>query len=223
LEAIALGGIGQRWFHFENESINEVSNGLLEGLNIGLEGLIFLLKIWIQFKITKFVVLFFLSPIFALYAELIAKKSGVQRHAGRGMMWSMWRGIRSAGLFVFLELVISTILFLMLGVLPMAVPAMALLAWGMLPVFSAAISVWFYGAALLDLSWDLKGLGVWNALLGSIQHSGVVIAVGLPFYLAMGVPFLGWLTGPVFGGLLGSVAAVLCMHKPSTVEGPFRI
>lgn len=214
-ELFLMDGVRQRWIHSENTALDDLSNGVFEAFNVGVEGVFFLLTIWVQFKITKFIVLFFLSPIFSLYAELVARKAGMERPANKGLAWSMWRGIRSASLLIMLELTMSIILILMLGVLPLFIPALALVAWGILPFLSAALSTWFYGAALLDLSWDFKGYDVWDSLRSSLRHSGLAWALGLPFFLAMGMPVLGWLIGPLLGGLMGSTGAILSMNEHS--------
>lgn len=198
-----------------DDALGVLSNGVLQGLGYGVDGVFFLLRIWIQFKITKFVVLFFLSPVFALYAELVAQKVDVVRPSDKGLAWSMWRGIKSASLLIAMELMMSIILLLALGVLPLVFPPVALFAWGALPILSAAVSTWFYGATLLDLSWDLQGVGVRNSLRASMRHTGAVLALGLPFFGAMGIPAVGWLTGPVLGGLMGTVGAVLYMSNRS--------
>lgn len=213
LELLVFDGLVRQDIYPADDALGPLSDGVLRGLGYGVDGMLFLLRIWIQFKITKFIVLFFLSPVFALYAELVAQKAGVDRPAEKGLAWSMWRGIKSASLLIAMELMISIILFLMLGVLPLAFPPLALIAWGALPILSASVSTWFYGAALLDLSWDLQGLGVRDSLRASIRHTGAVLALGLPFFGAMGIPAVGWLTGPVLGGLMGTAGAVLYLSK----------
>jgi hypothetical protein len=213
LEFFVFDRLRRQGIYPADDTLSALSDGVFQGMDYGVEGMVFLLRLWIQFKITKFIVLFFLSPVFALYAELVAQKAGVDRPAEKGLAWSMWRGIKSASLLIAMELMISFILFLMLGVMPLVFPPLTLFAWGALPILSAAVSAWFYGAALLDLSWDRNGFGVRDSLRASIRHSGAVLALGLPFFGAMGIPAIGWLTGPVLGGLMGTVGAVLYKSK----------
>lgn len=222
VEFFLLDGLRQRWFHSGNTVWDGLSNRVLEGLNMGVDGVFFLLMIWVQFKITKFIVLFFLSPIFALYAELVAQKAGIVRPANQGVAWSMWRGIRSASLLIALELMMSIILIVMLGVLPLLFPVFTLVSWAILPILSAGLSAWFYGAALLDFSWDFKGYGVRDSLRASLQQSGLTWALGLPFFIAMGIPVIGWLIGPLLGGLMGSTGAILSITEKADADAFHR-
>ena len=214
LENFVSQWIHQRFSRLESNILENVSDWLLETFDAGVEGFFFLLTFWIQLKLTKFLVLIVLGPIFAIYAELAARKLGFDRSHGKGLVLSIWRGVRSAVLLIFFEVVISISLVILFGVLPAAFFAAAPIMWSLLPVLSAVVSIWFYGAALMDLTWDLMGYGVQHSFRCSIARSGFVLAFGTPFYLAMAIPILGWLTGPILGGLLGSVGAVLCFLQP---------
>ncbi|MGB2190735.1 MAG: hypothetical protein ACPH0C_06825, partial [Flavobacteriales bacterium] len=54
-------------------SLDESSFGwLVEGLEVTVEGVLWLLTVWLGFKFTKFVVLIALSPVFALASDAAA-------------------------------------------------------------------------------------------------------------------------------------------------------
>lgn len=191
---------------------SDAFNWFFQGFTKGIDGLIILLNLWIQFKVTKFFVLIVLSPVFVIYAELVAKRAGFNRIGSDGFIWSIVRGLKSATLLVFLEIICSMFLFVVFGLLPLAFPALALIAWWLFPVLSTALSIWFYGAALLDFAWDLKGLGARHSLRRSLSHSGMAFALGTPFFVSMAIPVFGWLAGPILGGFMGTVSAVLCLR-----------
>lgn len=215
LQRILSSWVQQRFINADVAFSSDAFNWVFQGITKGLDGLLFLLILWIQFKVTKFLVLILLSPVFAIYAELVAKKAGFRRKGSGTIIWSIVRGLKSAALLVFLEILSSLFLFFVFGLLPLAFPALTLIAWWLFPVLSTAMSIWFYGAALLDFAWDLKGLGARHSLRCSVDNTGIVFALGVPFFVAMALPVFGWLTGPILGGLMGTVSAVLCLRHLS--------
>lgn len=215
LQRLLSSWVSQCFVNVDAVFSSDAFNWVFQGVAKGIDGLIFLLTLWIQFKVTKFLVLIVLSPVFAIYAELAAKSAGFHRKGSETIIWSIVRGLKSAALLVFLEIISSLFLFFVFGLLPLAFPALALIGWWLFPVLSTALSIWFYGAALLDFAWDLKGLGARHSLQCSLDNTGVVFALGVPFFVAMAVPVFGWLTGPILGGLMGTVSAVLCLRHLS--------
>lgn len=213
LRLLLSGWVNQYFIHPENAAPDGPTSWLFQGLDAGVEGLLFLLTLWVQFKVTKFLVLVVLSPVFAVYAELVSQRVGLFRTPQGNLIKSIFRGARSAVLLISIEIAVSLFLLLIFGIISIVVPVASFFVWWLLPVLSAVVSIWFYGAALLDLTWDLVGLGARNSLRSSVKFSGLALALGTPFYLAMAIPVMGWLTGPVLGGLLGTVSAVLCVRQ----------
>ena len=207
--------VQQQFSNSDMAASNDLLNWLFQGLNQGVDWLLFLLTFWIQFKVTKFLVLVVLSPVYAVYAELVAKKAGFNRTGSGAMIWSVVRGLKSAVLVVALEIVCSMLLLVVFGLLPMVFPGMALFTWWCLPVVSTVLSIWFYGAALLDFAWELKGLGARHSLRRSVNNTGMALALGIPFFVSMAIPALGWLVGPLLGGFMGVSSAVLCVRHHS--------
>lgn len=215
LQLCLSGWVEQQFSNSDMATSNDLLNWLFQGLNQGVDWLLFLLIFWIQFKVTKFVVLVVLSPVFAVYAELVAKKTDFNRMGSGSILWSVARGLKSAVLLVALEIGCSMLLLLVFGLLPMAFPGMALIAWWCFPVLSTVLSIWFYGAALLDFAWELKGLGARHSLRRSAKNKGMALALGTPFFVSMAIPAFGWLTGPLLGGFIGVTSAVLCVRHHS--------
>ena len=101
------GGAGWDWFAGGVEHVGDV--------------FVFLLGLWLQLKLTKFVVLIALSPLFALFAEAVARRvfGGSSIPAGRkSWWWSVRRGLKSALLLVGLELLTGMCLGLLFFLFP---------------------------------------------------------------------------------------------------------
>jgi uncharacterized protein involved in cysteine biosynthesis len=191
-------------------ALDESSFGwLVEGLEVTVEGVLWLLTVWLGFKFTKFVVLVVLSPVFALASDAVANALKSEKVVWHGLDWkqSLVRGIRSAILLVLLEMGLSSLLFIGCIVLPFFVPILGFMTL-LFPVLSAVLSIWFYGAASLDYAWEKHGYAASEGLHASWKLRGVTLGIGLPFYAAMTIPVLAIFTGPLFGGLLCVVAGL---------------
>ena len=182
---------------------------LVEGLEVTVEGGLWLLTVWLGFKFTKFVVLIALSPIFALASEAVANVLKSDHVQWRELDWrqSLVRGIRSAVLLVFFEFGLSLLLFFGCVALPFFVPVLGFLTI-LFPVLSGLLSTWFYGAAALDYAWEKQGYGSSEGLRASWEFRGATMGIGLPFYAAMTIPLVAIVTGPLFGGLVCVVAGL---------------
>ncbi len=181
------------------------------GLERVVEWLVFVFGLWIQFKVTKFIVLIVLSPLYAIFAELIARRirgSAMSDGGERGWQWSLWRGLRSALLLVGLEVGIGVILSVIFLFIPLVIPAIGVVTWWLFPFISGAVSIGFYGAAVLDYAWEQTGYDARQSLHATSSVLGAAMALGLPFYVLMALPFAGWLAGPLFGGMICVVAAL---------------
>lgn len=176
-----------------------------------VEWLVFGLGLWIQFKVTKFIVLIVLSPLYAIFAELIARRirgSALSDGGERGWQWSLWRGLRSALQLVGLEVGIGLVLSVIFLFIPLVIPAIGVVTWWLFPFISGAVSIGFYGAAVLDYAWEQEGYDSRQSLQATSSVLGAAMALGLPFYVFMALPFAGWLAGPLLGGMICIVAAL---------------
>ena len=185
-----------------------------EWVSTGVEGVVngamFFLGLWVQFKVAKFIVLLALSPLFAALAEVVGNRfSGrqLQNSGAKNWVWSICRGLKSALLLIVLEAFMGFFLFVIFFVLPLIIPGVGVFTWWLFPILSGAVSVWFYGAALLDYVWEQERFDARESLQASWSGRGGALALGLPFYVVMAVPFIGWILGPLFGGMMGMVAA----------------
>lgn len=212
------------WLEPFHEKASEVTTSwggdgwdwLSGGVERVVDVFVFLLGLWVQLKLTKFIVLIALSPLFAVLAEWVARRIHRGREtvgSVRGWWWSLWRGLRSALLLVGLELVVGAMMGVLFLLLPLVIPVVGLVTWWLFPLLSSAVSIWFYGAALLDYAWEQEGFNARQSLRKSWRQFGGAMALGVPFFLAMSVPFMGWLTGPLLGGLVGIVASLLAILK----------
>lgn len=193
---------------------------LVEGIEVTADGVLWLLKVWLGFKFTKFVVLIALSPVFALASDAVAKALRSEKVVWHGLDWkqSLVRGMRSAVLLVLLEFALSSLLFLCCIALPFFVPVLGFLTV-LFPVLSAVLSIWFYGAASLDYAWEKQGYGALEGLRASWKFRGVTLGIGLPFYAAMTIPLLALVTGPLLGGLVCVVAGLRVVSGMQMEEG----
>lgn len=193
-----------------------VSTGVEDVVN----GVMFFLGLWVQFKVTKFIVLLALSPLFAVWAEVIAGRTSGKYTLNRekkGWFWSAIRGAKAAVLLLVLEITASMFLGLVFLAMPLIIPVVGSLAWWLLPLVSSAVSVWFYGAAVLDYVWEHRGFGARDSLSQSWSNRGGAFAMGSVFYVSMAIPFTGWLLGPVLGGLMCIASAFIWIFEE---EGP---
>lgn len=192
------GGAGWDWFAGGLEHVGDA--------------FVFLLGLWLQLKLTKFIVLIALSPLFAVFAEVVAQRvfQGSPTPGGKkSWWWSLWRGMKSALLLVGLELLSGMCLGLLFFAISIVLPGIGWAAWWLFPLASGVVSVGFYGAALLDYHWEQRGYDARESFRASVKNWGVSIALGLPFFLSMSIPALGWFVGPLLGGMMGIVASIL--------------
>ena len=127
-----------------------------------VNGVMFFLGLWVQLKVTKFIVLVALSPLFAVWAEVIAGRTlgkDVLNREKKGWFWSAIRGAKAAVLLLVLEITASLFLGLVFLAMPLLIPVVGSLSWWLFPLVSSAVSIWFYGAAVLDYVWEHRGFG----------------------------------------------------------------
>ena len=173
-----------------------------------LEWLIWALLLVVKLKLTKYIVLVVMGPLFAAVSE-----AAETQITGRVFVfsWSRWvkdaiRGMRSAILLAVFEWSLTAVLWLIGLLVPLLSPVVLPLAW--------LLGAWAYGASAMDYVWEREGKGAWEGLAASLRQSMVALNVGIPFSLWMSIPLLAWTVGPLMGGM--GAAATACV---ALVEG----
>lgn len=173
--------------------------------------------IWIILKILFFsiftyfggyIILIFMSPIFAVLSEKTDKILTGETYPFNGSQWmrDMVRGILLVLRNIFLELVIIIIVFL-LSFIPV-------FGW-FFAIFSTIIlffvSAYFYGFSYMDYTLERKKLSLSQSVKFVRRHKGIAISNGLLFALSM-LPFCGVFIAP-FISVFSVVGATLAIHE----------
>ena len=165
--------------------------------------------ILVKGKVNKHLVLFFMGPVLALVVEACQNYLNgqiVEPFSWHRVAQGMWRGFRASILLVTVEWALVFLLWSEVFILPMLLPFTGLVVWG--------VSIWVYGASMLDLLWEREGLGARAGFKRNLQLWKVCVGVGLPFAICMNVPLVSHTIGPVLGGLIGAISAVLMTRTP---------
>lgn len=171
-------------------------------LLVGVEWSIWLALFVVKLKVTKYVVLIVMGPLFAALSE--AAEAQITGHA-TPFSWSRWwrdsvRGMRSACILLVVEWTLVGCCFVAGLWMPFLSPLMVPVAW--------LVGAWAYGASVMDYVWEREGKGALQALAETTRRPGVALGVGIPFALWMAVPVLAWTVGPMLGGLSATVTSV---------------
>jgi len=171
-------------------------------LLVGVEWSIWLVLFVVKLKVTKYVVLIVMGPLFVALSEAAEAQITGQAFP---FSWSRWwrdsiRGMRSACILLVVEWTLVGVLFVAGLWLPFLSPLMVPVAW--------LVGAWAYGASVMDYVWEREGKGALGALAETARRPGVALGVGIPFALWMAVPVLAWTVGPMLGGLSAPVASV---------------
>lgn len=153
---------------------------------------------------SKYVLLIFLSPLFALLSEKADEKITGQsfpfnigqliKDIGRGIVISMRN--------MLLEYFFTFVCFL----LSLFIPPLALVTAIFLPILSA----YYVGFAMLDYSCERYKFGVGQSIQFIKRHKGYAIGIGLVYNLFMMLPFfVGDIIGLMFGPALAVVGATI--------------
>ena len=172
-----------------------------------LEWLIWALLLVVKLKLTKYIVLVVMGPLFAAVSE-----AAETQITGRVFVfsWSRWvkdaiRGMRSAVLLAVFEWSLTAVLWLIGLLVPLLSPVVLPLAW--------LLGAWAYGASAMDYVWEREGKGAWEGLAASLRQSMVALNVGIPFSLWMSIPLLAWTVGPLMGGMGAAATACVALRE----------
>ena len=179
------------------------------------EWLVWLMLLVLKLKLTKYVVLVVMGPLFAAVSEAAeAHMTGVETP----FSMTRWikdavRGLRSAALLASFEWTLTAGLWALGLMVPVLSPVTLPLAW--------LLSAWAYGASVMDCVWEREGKGARAGWWASVKRADVALSVGVPFALWMSVPVLAWTVGPLMGGMGATTTACVALKgsgsQPATV------
>ena len=168
---------------------------------------------WLKIKLLKYIVLAFLGPIMSVISDVTEEKiTGIKRpFSFNKFIQEVFRGIRTAILYLFIELFLAFLLLvtaLAVGlVAPVLLPIIA-----PIEVFVAfIIGAFFYGAAALDYVWEREEVGAFGSIGKAFSSRRLAIGIGVPFAVWMAIPIVNFTIAPIFAPALATVAAVLVL------------
>lgn len=175
------------------------------------EWMLWLVLLVVKLKLTKYIVLVVMGPLFAAVSEAAESQITGQSVS---LSWSRWvkdavRGVRSAAVLATFEWTLTLALWVAGLAIPVLSPVTLPLAW--------LVGAWAYGASAMDYVWEREGKGARSGWLASLQRPAVALGVGVPFALWMAIPVLAWTVGPMMGGM-GAAAAASVLLKGGEVD-----
>lgn len=174
--------------------------------------------IWVIVKIIFFsiftyfggyIILIFMSPIFAYLSEKTEKIITGKTYPFNGEQWmrDMSRGILITLRNIFYELAIIILIFVF-SFIPIIGWIIALLSTFIL----FFVSAYFYGFSFIDYSSERRKLNIGQSVKFVRKNKGIAISSGLIFALSMIVPFCGTFIAP-FVSIFSVVGATIAIQK----------
>lgn len=190
-------------------------SGILKGAVSGFVWIaIEILFFTVFFYLGGYIVLIFMSPIFAYLSEKTEKIIAGKTYNFSGEQWmrDMVRGILITLRNLFYEIAIIILIFLA-SFIPVVGWFFALIS----TVLLIFVSAYFYGFSFIDYSMERKKLTIGKSIKFVRRHKGIAIANGLIFALAMMIPFCGTMIGP-FISVFSAVGATMAVQKTELAE-----
>ena len=170
-----------------------------------LEWLVWLVLLAVKLKLTKYIVLVVMGPLFAAVSEAV--EAQIHGHTVpdslRRWIRDTLRGMRSAVWLALFEWTTVALLWLVGLLVPVLSPFTLTLAW--------LVGAWAYGASVMDYVWERQGKGALSGWRSSLRRMDVALACGVPFSLWMSIPVLAWTVGPLMGGMGATAAASVAL------------
>lgn len=170
-----------------------------------LEWLLWLVLLAVKLKLTKYIVLVVMGPLFAAVSEAV--EAQIHGHTApfslRQWIRDIFRGVRSAVWLALFEWTTVALLWAVGLLVPVLSPFTLTLAW--------LVGAWAYGASVMDYVWERQGKGAFSGWQSSLRRMDVALACGVPFSLWMSIPVLAWTVGPLMGGMGATVAASVAL------------
>ncbi len=172
---------------------------------VALEWLVWLVLLAVKLKLTKYIVLVVMGPLFAAVSEAV--EAQIRGHNApfslRRWIRDTLRGMRSAVWLALFEWTVVALLWIVGLLVPVLSPFTLTLAW--------LVGAWAYGASVMDYVWERQGKGALSGWRSSLRRLDVAFACGVPFSLWMSIPVLAWTVGPLMGGMGATAAASVAL------------
>lgn len=162
----------------------------------------FLISLFIGYIVLKNIIMLLCAPLNAFLAEAV-----INQHLGqpaptrwRDFATSMWRAVFLT-VIALLAGLLSMILLLMLGVIPVIGAIIALVIGTIIQGF---LTAWGF----FDPVYERAGLSVGQGFRRSLRHAPVLLGNGVPFVLLFQIPIIGWTLAPSYGTVAGVLSAL---------------
>lgn len=207
------------WLSFEEipgEGWWEISLNFLKDAGKYLIGFL----IWVSFaliyyKISKYVVLIFLSPVMAFVSERTEKELTAIEVP---FVWSQFikdvaRGVIIAIRNLFVEIGIIIVLGVMNLMISLLFPPAAIITTPLIAIITFLVGAYYYGFSTMDYTSERRKLSVGESIKYIRKNKGVAIANGSIFTLWLIIPILGTYIGTIFAPITCTVGATLAIHE----------
>ena len=177
---------------------------------------IYILAIYLYFKLQKYIVLILMAPLMALLSERVDEIL-----TGREFPFSwkqffkdIWRGVVISLRNFAIEMGLIVSVWLINLAVSLFFSPLSVVVAPATVVFLFLLSSFYYGAASIDFNAERYRLSVSQSVAYLHRNRGMVIANGLFFQLWMYIPFVGMIVAPV----TCTVGATLAVHKGEKME-----
>ena len=168
---------------------------------------------WLKIKLLKYFVLAFLGPVMSVISDVTEEKlTGVKRPFSlKKFIRDVFRGIRTALLYLFIELFLALLLLIVALVVGWVFPVLLAFIAPIEVIVAFTIGAFFYGAAALDYVWEREDVGAFGSLGMAYKSRRLAVGIGVPFAIWMAIPIVNFTLAPIFAPALATVAAVLAL------------
>lgn len=170
-----------------NDLDTNIGNLLKIITSFGIRGLTFFLYL----KLYRYLILIFLSPVFANISNVLYVS--VEHHEHKMNIWSYcfcsFRGIKIALRNFFLEILVTLLLLLLAIIIFWIFP--------LIPILILLAESYFFGAVLMDYRFEKDEYSIREGIKKCRKLPGIPIGIGLLFNLILLIPLIGVMFGPV--------------------------
>ena len=172
---------------------------------------------WLKVKLMKYVVLIFLGPVMAILSELTEQKmTGVIRPFSFGhFLRDVFRGIRTALLYLIIELSLAILLLIVALVVGFMFPILLPVIAPLELLLAFVMGAFFYGAASMDYVWEREGAGAVESIRMAFKSRRLAVGLGIVFSVLMAIPVVNFTLAPIFAPAITAVAASLVLKGSS--------
>jgi len=168
---------------------------------------------WLKIKLMKYLVLMFLGPVMAILSELTEQRiTGVTRTFSiSSFLREVFRGIRTALLYLFIELCLLVFLLLVAIVVGFMFPILLPVIAPLELLIAFVMGAFFYGAASMDYVWERQGAGAVESIRLAIRFRHLAVGLGSLFAVLMAIPVVNFTITPIIAPAITAVAASLAL------------